>query len=77
MVLVGKVGITKDYDPKQMPSEIERLTTDEETLKSRYGSMFSDGCLYVPEGVKGVVKNAYFDKSNDQIEAVVEIEEMK
>jgi len=73
--LIAKFGATSSYSKSRMPSEMESLASDEDELIERYGHMFYDGSLYVPDGVFGVVTNADFSLNEAGRKlAIVEIE---
>ena len=74
MVLVGKFGAKSTYSKDRLPSDLETLTMTEEELISKYGHMLYDACLYAPDDVDGIVREAYFIEEDGRQIAIVEIE---
>jgi DNA-directed RNA polymerase beta subunit len=75
MILVGKIGKTRAFDPSRQPTslEIQGLPFDE--LRSRYGSMWEDSSLYASSETSGVVKEAYLENDQGNQRAVVILDE--
>jgi DNA-directed RNA polymerase beta subunit len=75
MIVVGKIGKRREYDPSQQPTslEIHGLSFDE--LRSRYGDMWKDSSLYADSQTRGVVKEAYLEDVRGKQRAVVVLEE--
>jgi DNA-directed RNA polymerase beta subunit len=74
MVLVGKIGKSRYFDPNHEPTALDVHSLPFEELKSRYGSMWKDTSLYADTHIKGIVKEAYFEVSNGRKKAVVVLE---
>jgi DNA-directed RNA polymerase beta subunit len=75
MLLVGKLGTTTRFSPDRLPNDLETLTMKESSLIQKYGDMFYDASLYVPQHVCGVVMHAYFEAVGRHLKmAVVEIQ---
>jgi DNA-directed RNA polymerase beta subunit len=74
MILVGKIGKTRTYDPSRTPSclEIHGLPFDE--LRSQFGHMWSDSSLYADSETAGVVKQASIECVAGKQVAVIVIE---
>jgi len=74
MIIVGKIGKTRNYDASHQPTalEIHGLPFDE--LGSRYGSMWKDSSLYADSQTTGVVKEAYLEDCGGKKRAVVILE---
>jgi DNA-directed RNA polymerase beta subunit len=75
MILVGKIGKTRTYDPSRQPSclELHGLSPDE--LRSRYGHMWKDSSLYADATMVGVVTGAAIETVQGREVAVVVIED--
>src|SRR5215472_16806893 len=71
MIIVGKIGKTRNYDASRQPTalEIHGLPFDE--LRSRYGSMWKDSSLYADSQTTGIVKEAYLEDYGGKKRAVV------
>lgn len=74
MILVGKIGKTRSYDPLRQPTalEIHGLPFDE--LRSRFGGMWRDSSVYVDVETAGIVKQASVETVQGRQVAVVLIE---
>ena len=74
MIVVGKIGKTRNYDASHQPTalEIHGLPFDE--LRSRYGSMWKDSSLYADPQTTGIVKDAYLEDCCGKMRAVVVLE---
>jgi DNA-directed RNA polymerase beta subunit len=75
MIIVGKIGKTKNFDPKRQPSCLEIHGLPLEKLQTKYGDMWQDLSLYATSQVYGSVIKAYFEKTSTSLKAVVEIEQ--
>ncbi len=74
MVIVGKLGKTKDFNPAKIHSCLEILTSRKK-LRKMYNCMLYNASLYATEKTSGIVKSAYFDyTSNNRLKAIIEIE---
>ena len=75
MILVGKIGKTRSYDPSRQPSalEIHGLPFDE--LRSRFGHMWRDSSLYADSETTGVVIGASIESVQGKRIAVVILED--
>lgn len=74
MIIVGKIGKTKRFDPKAQPSALEIHGMEFGELKEKYGGMWKDGSLYATEATDGVVQQAYLEETPSGQKAVVELE---
>lgn len=75
LLLIGRFGTTASYRKEDLPGDLEAWSEDEATMISRYGHMFYDASLYVPDGIFGTVRSAYFEKLPDgRLKAVVRVE---
>jgi DNA-directed RNA polymerase beta subunit len=74
MIIVGKIGRSRFYDPERQPAALEIHGLDFETLRSRYGPMWKDTSLYADEATAGVVSDAGFESQDGSTVAVVQIE---
>ncbi|REK07885.1 MAG: hypothetical protein DWQ37_21000 [Planctomycetota bacterium] len=74
MLLVAKIGATKAYSKARLPNVLERATLAEQEVVRRIRALIYDRSLYVPQGVAGVVKSAYFEQEGDRRVAVVHLE---
>jgi DNA-directed RNA polymerase beta subunit len=71
IIIVGKIGKSRDYDSSRQPTslEIQGLPFDE--LRSRYGGMWKDSSLYADSQTSGIVKEAYLESHQGSQRAVV------
>ena len=76
MIIVGKMGKTKEYTTYNRPSCLEIHGLPFEKIKAKYGNMWRDTSLYATNESTGVVKNAYFENTTDGLKAVIELEKM-
>jgi DNA-directed RNA polymerase beta subunit len=74
MIVVGKIGKTRNYDAAQQPTalEIHGLSLDE--LRSRYGSMWKDSSLYADSQTTGIVTEAHLEDCGGAKRAIVVLE---
>jgi DNA-directed RNA polymerase beta subunit len=75
MVVVGKIGKTRSYDPSQQPTELETHGLPFDELRSRYGHMWRDSSLYADSKTTGVVKQASIEVVKGRQVAVIVIED--
>jgi DNA-directed RNA polymerase beta subunit len=73
MCLIAKFGATESFDKSKLPNDMESLATDEVTLICKYGYMFYDASLYVPEGLYGLVEHAEFLENDGMLTAIVHV----
>ena len=74
MIIIGKIGKAKDYDPEHQPSALEIHGLEPEDLRRKYGHMWRDSSLYADEDAIGIVNRAFLEKtSNGAIKAIVEL----
>jgi DNA-directed RNA polymerase beta subunit len=71
MIVVGKIGKSRKYDPCRQPTalEIHGLPFDE--LRLRYGDMWKDSSLYADSKMSGVVQESYLEASHGKERAIV------
>jgi len=76
MVLVGKIGKTRRFDPKRQPNALEIHGLPIEEVRARYGAMWTDTSLYASPDIAGIVRRAYFEESSTGLKAVVELDRL-
>lgn len=74
MILVGKIGKTRRFDPKKQPTALEIQGSDFRALNTKYGAMWKDTSLYATATTAGIVQHAYLEETPCGLKAVVEIE---
>ena len=74
MLLIAKFGATPSYRREALPTYLESRTLSEEELLRRFKHMLYDGSFYVPKGVFGTVKEAFFESRGTFKRAVVRVE---
>jgi DNA-directed RNA polymerase beta subunit len=74
MIVVGKIGKTRNYDASKQPTALEIHGLSFEELRSRFGSMWNDSSLYADSQTAGIVKEAYLEDYRGKKRAVVVIE---
>lgn len=75
MIVVGKIGKTRNYDASKQPTALEIHGLSIEELRSRYGNMWRDSSLYADVQTTGVVREAYLEDDGSQRRAVVVLEQ--
>ena len=73
MVLVGKLGKSSTYHESAHPSPLEVQGLHFSALCSLYGHLWKNTSLYSTEEHCGTVENAYFEKDQGRLRAVVEL----
>jgi DNA-directed RNA polymerase beta subunit len=74
MIVVGKIGKTRNYDASRQPTALETHGLAFDELRSRYGGMWKDSSLYADSRTTGVVKEAYLEDCCGKKRAVVVLE---
>lgn len=74
MIIVGKIGKTKKFDPKAGPSPLEIQGGDLAELRKKYGGMWKDASFYATPTMTGIVRQAWVEETPSGLRAVVEIE---
>jgi len=74
MILVGKIGKTRKFDPARQPNALEIHGLPLEEVRARYGDMWIHTSLYASEDTAGTVRKAYFEESPVALKAVVELD---
>jgi hypothetical protein len=75
MIIVGKIGKSKEFDPLRRLTSMETNWLTEEELREKYGRMWRDGSVYADETTCGVVRAAYFERVGERLFAVVQIDQ--
>jgi DNA-directed RNA polymerase beta subunit len=75
MILVGKIGKSRDYDPSRQPTALEIHGLSFPELRSRFGGMWRDSSLYADIGTTGIVMQTSIGMVHGRRVAVVLIEE--
>lgn len=75
MIIVGKIGKTKKYDPVHQPTPLEIQGLPFAELTRKYGGMWKDTSLYAGPMTTYIVKDAYFESIPGKQKAVVILEE--
>jgi DNA-directed RNA polymerase beta subunit len=74
MIIIGKIGKTRLFDPKRKPSAFEIHEMSFSELSAKYGPMWRDTSLYASPGTYGTVKRAFFEDRDGITVAVVDLE---
>jgi DNA-directed RNA polymerase beta subunit len=74
MILVGKIGKTRRFDPKRQPNALEIHGLPLEDVRARYGDMWINASLYASQETAGTVRKAHFEESPEGLRAVVELD---
>jgi DNA-directed RNA polymerase beta subunit len=73
MILVGKIGKTRQFDPNRQPNALEIHGLPVEEVRARYGHMWINTSLYASQDTAGTVQKAYFEESSTVMKAIVEL----
>ncbi len=76
MILVGKIGKSRTFDPTVAPSCLEVHGVGEAEVRRRYGHMWLDRSLYVDDTSMGIVRSAALVERGGRLVATVEVELM-
>jgi DNA-directed RNA polymerase beta subunit len=74
MIVVGKIAMTRVFDPERHPTAMEIHGLDRKTLCSKYGGMWRDASLYADEAQSGIVRGASFVQRDGSTVAVILID---
>ena len=74
MIIVGRIGKTRKYDPERKPSALEIHGLRFEELRSRFGDMWVDRSMYADQDTSGVVQHASIESIDGRVVATVIIE---
>lgn len=72
MILVGKIGRTKKFDPFVKPSALEVHGLSFEELRAKYGHMWKNYSVIATSENSGVVERAFLKKTANGVKAIVE-----
>ena len=73
MIVVGKIGKSREFDPSCQPSALEIQGLSRSELSKKYGAMWKDGSLYADPSMTGIVKEAHMEDRDARRCAVVVI----
>jgi len=71
MVLVGKIGQTRSFDPSRRPNALELHGLSFDELRSRYGGIWYDASTYADNETAGIIEHASLETAYGQQVAVV------
>ena len=57
MIAIGKIANRRAALYERKPTDLEIHAYDRETIKAKFGHLWEDRSVYVPEGISGVVEN--------------------
>lgn len=77
MIVVGKIGKTRRYDPSRQPTALELHGLSFDELRSRFGEMWKDSSLYADQNTSGVVTEATIKTVKGNEVAVVLIDDQE
>ena len=73
MIIVGKIGKTKDFDARRKPTALEIHGLPFEELRNRFGKMWQDKSIYATPEICGTVTSARVEKIEGRLKAIVEM----
>jgi DNA-directed RNA polymerase beta subunit len=74
MIIVGKIGKSRFYDPDAQPTALEIHGLDLEDIRNKYGKMWNNTSFYASQEHSGIVRDAFIECRNGSLVAVVEIQ---
>jgi hypothetical protein len=77
MIIVGKIGKTRFFDPAHQPTALEIHGLDREELATKYGRMWNNKSLYADDKIFGLVEEAYFLSKNGRQVAIVRLNKQR
>lgn len=73
MILVGKIGRTKRFDPAIKPSALEIHGLSFEELQAKYGHLWKNYSVIATSENSGVVEKAFLKKTANGAKAIIEL----
>lgn len=73
MILVGRIGKTRDFDPSAEPTALEVHGLPLEELRQRFGHMWKDYSHYATRDETGVVLTAHLSDTPSPRTAIIEL----
>ena len=73
MILVGKMGRTKKFDPSVKPSPLEVHGLNFEELRAKYGHMWKNYSVIATTENSGVVERAFLKKTANGAKVIIEL----
>lgn len=73
MVIVGRIGKTRQYDKTKAPDCLEYLNLSDDELRIKYGNMWKDYSIYAESVHRGKVISSQLVNTSNGCKAIVEI----
>ncbi len=74
MIVVGKTGRGKAFNPNQVPNALELQGMKRKELLSKYSDYWTNTSCYASQDMFGRVQNAHFEIIDGKLCAVVELD---